>query len=226
MSTVSPTSSSAANAASNTPNSAAMLTQNYNDFLTLLTTQMKNQDPMSPMDTNQFTQQLVEFSQVEQQINTNTNLQQLITLQGTDETISALPLVGKTIEYNEATAPLADSNATFVYTLPSNTSSTALSITDANGHTVYTATGQTQSGTYVLNWNGQTNAGVQLPDGNYSLKIQATDANGAAVTPTFASVGTVAGVGVQNGQASFTVNGMTIPLTELVTVNPNFSSSN
>src|SRR6201996_902989 len=113
------------------------LTSNFNTFLTLLTTQLQNQDPLSPMDTNQFTQQLVSFSQVEQQINTNSNLQQLIQLQGAGESISALPLVGQNIEYNSPTAPLSDGQANFAYNLSGATSATALTVVNSNGQVVY-----------------------------------------------------------------------------------------
>jgi flagellar basal-body rod modification protein FlgD len=168
----------------------------------------------------------VSFSQVEQQINTNSNLQQLIALQGASESISALPLVGQNIEYNSATAPLSDGQANFVYNLPSATSSTALTVVDANGNVVFTQPGETGAGTHVFNWNGQTNAGVQLPDGNYTLHIQAIGADGSSVTPSIASVGTVQAVGVENGAATFTVNGMSIPMSELVTVNPQLTQTN
>jgi flagellar basal-body rod modification protein FlgD len=211
--------------ASTSPTDAATgLTQNFNTFLTLLTTQLQNQDPLSPMDTNQFTQQLVAFSQVEQQINTNTNLQQLISLQSAGESISALPLVGQNIEYNSPTAPMNPSStpaATYVYAMPSDAASTELTVTDANGQVVDAQPGNTQAGTYVFNWNGQTNTGVPLPAGNYTLNITARDASGNTITPTISSVGAVSAVGVNNGTASFTVNGMTIPLTELVMVDPN-----
>jgi flagellar basal-body rod modification protein FlgD len=234
MTTTSPLGSSTAaslaassTASGSTNNAATGLTQNFNTFLTLLTTQLQNQDPLSPLDTNQFTQQLVSFSQVEQQINTNSNLQQLIALQGAGESISALPLVGQSIEYNAATAPLSGGQANFIYSLPSATSATALTVTDANGNVVYTQPGQTAAGTYVFNWNGQTNAGVQLPDGDYSLKIQTgVGPTGTTVTPTIASVGTVSAVGVQNGTATFTVGSMSIPMSELVTVNPKLTQTN
>jgi flagellar basal-body rod modification protein FlgD len=221
-----PVSPSTDPSASTTASATAGLTQNFNTFLTLLTTQLQNQDPLSPLDTNQFTQQLVSFSQVEQQINTNSNLQQLISLQGAGESISALPLVGQNIEYNSATAPLTDGQANFVYNLPSTTSSTALTVVNANGNVVYTQPGDTSAGTHVFTWNGQTNTGVQLPDGNYSLQIQAVGAAGGAVTPSIASVGTVQAVGVENGTATFTVNGMAIPMSELVTVNPSLTQTN
>jgi flagellar basal-body rod modification protein FlgD len=214
------------NASGSTTNSATGLAQNFNTFLTLLTTQLQNQDPLSPMDTNQFTQQLVSFSQVEQQINTNSNLQQLIQLQGAGESIAALPLVGQNIEYNSATAPLSNGHANFVYDLPSASTSTALTVVDSNGRVVYTQPGETDAGSHAFSWNGKTNAGVQLPDGNYTLKIQAADANGSAVTPSIASIGSVQAVGVENGTATFTVNGMSVPMSELVTVNPILPQTN
>lgn len=226
------TNSSAALAATttgsaSTQNAQTTLTGNFNTFLTLLTTQLQNQDPLSPMDTDQFTNQLVEYSQVEQQINTNSNLQQLIALQGAGESISALPLVGQQIEYNSATASLASGGqANFVYTLPSSTTSTNLQVTDPNGNVVYQTNGQTAAGTFVFNWNGQTNAGVQVPAGDYTLTIQAVGPNGTTVTPTIASVGTVGAVGVQNNTATFTVGDLAIPMSELVTVNPKLNQSN
>ncbi len=217
---------SASGSSSTGTNTASGLTQNFNTFLTLLTTQLKNQDPLSPLDTNQFTQQLVSFSQVEQAINTNTNLQSLITLQGAGQTISALPLVGDKIEYNGSTAPLQNSQASFVYTLPSTASSASLVVNDANNNVVYTQPGATAAGTYTFNWNGKTNAGLQLPDGNYTLNIQATGANNTKISPSIASIGTVSGVSVQNGQATFTINGMSVPMSSLVTINPNTTQSN
>lgn len=228
MTTTSPVASSpaATTPPTSTANASAGLTQNFNTFLTLLTTQLQNQDPLSPMDTNQFTQQLVSFSQVEQQINTNSNLQQLIALQSAGASISALPLVGQNIEYNSATAPLSNGQANFVYGLPSTTSSTSLTVLNASGNVVYAQPGETAAGSHVFTWDGKTNTGVQLPDGNYTLKIQATGADGSTVSPSIASVGAVQSVGVENGTATFTVNGMAIPMSELVTVNPILTQTN
>jgi len=218
--------SSSANPSGSTTNASAGLSQNFNTFLTLLTTQLQNQDPLSPLDTNQFTQQLVSFSQVEQQINTNSNLTQLIALQGAGESIAALPLVGQNIEYNAPTAPLSNGQANFVYNLPSASASTALTIVNANGNIVYTQPGETAAGTHVFTWDGKTNAGAQLPDGNYTLQIQAVGTGNTKLTPSIASVGAVQAVGVQNGAATFTVNGMAIPMSELVTVNPTVTQTN
>jgi flagellar basal-body rod modification protein FlgD len=112
VNTTSSSSSSSSAAAAQAAGSSAsqQLAGNFNTFLQLLTTQLQNQNPLDPLDTNQFTQQLVEFASVEQQINTNTNLQSLINLQQTSEATSALSLVGSTVTVGGNSATL--SNAT------------------------------------------------------------------------------------------------------------------
>ena len=227
-----PTSSSSSSSSSGgtgngtTANGALSFTQNFNTFLTLLTTQLKNQDPLNPMDTNQFTQQLVEFSEVEQQIKTNSQLSTMISNQTASETIAALPMVGQEIQYNGNQAALENGDATFSYTLPSNAASTSLIVQDASGNTVYTATGQTAAGTYAFNWNGQNNAGQQQPDGGiYTLSVQATGANSQPITATTTAVGTVTGVNVQNNVATFNVSGVEVPMNQLVNVIGSSSSS-
>ena len=160
-------------------------TSNFNTFLTLLTTQLQNQDPLSPVDTSQFTQQLVGFSQVEQQINTNKNLQQLIQMQTSNEAIAAAPLVGQTIQYSSATAPLSGSQAGFEYSLPSNAANVDLLVEDASGNVVYSTSGNAAAGTHDFVWDGKTSAGVQLPDGGqYTLQVVATDASNNPITAT------------------------------------------
>jgi flagellar basal-body rod modification protein FlgD len=219
-----PTSAAASTGTSSVPD----FTSNFNTFLTLLTTQLQNQDPLSPMDTNTFTQQLVSFSEVEQQIDTNNNLKSLISLQTAGETISSLPLIGDQIEYNSATAPLSNGSADFSYTLPSNAATAALVVTDGTGNVVFSTTGDTSAGQHGFSWNGQTNSGQTLPDGAYALQVLAKNANNQSIAATVQSFGTVGSVAVNNGQASFDVGGITVPLSELVTVNApkTVSSSN
>jgi flagellar basal-body rod modification protein FlgD len=215
-------------------------TSNFNTFLTLLTTQLQNQDPLSPLDTSQFTQQLVAFSGVEQQIQTNSNLTQLIQLQNTNEAIAAAPLVGQSIEYSSPTAPLANSAANFSYTLPSTASSVNLMVSDASGNVVYSSTGNTAAGQHDFQWNGQTSAGVQLPDGGqYTLSVVAADASKNAMTATVTSFGVVDGVNITPGTPATTtstsssapvpattnldVDGVTVGLGELMSINPTFT---
>jgi flagellar basal-body rod modification protein FlgD len=222
--TTTPTSSSQATNTTSTGSTSAgdasLLGSNLNTFLTLLTTQLKNQDPTSPMDTNQFTQQLVSFSAVEQQINTNKNLQSLITLQTSTEAISALPMVGKTIQYNESTAPLSNGQASFNYTLPSTAAAASLVVEDANGNVVYATTADTSAGSHSFLWNGQNLAGATSPDGAYTLAVVAADATGKAISATVTATGTVSGVSVDNNVPTFNVGGIKVPMSDLLTVQP------
>jgi flagellar basal-body rod modification protein FlgD len=153
------------------------IASNFTTFLTLLTTQLQNQDPLSPMDTNQFTQQLVEFASVEQQMKSNTSLSTLVSLQQSAQTTSALQLVGATVVVNGATAPLANNQAT--WTLNSTQpASAAITIADATGRTAYTGTVTVNSGSQTFTWNGQGNDGTIWPAGNYTLTATGTSASG------------------------------------------------
>jgi flagellar basal-body rod modification protein FlgD len=127
-------SSSVAQAAGST--ASQQLAGNFNTFLQLLTTQLQNQNPLDPLDTNQFTQQLVEFASVEQQINTNTNLQSLINLQQTSEATSALQLVGSTVTVGGSSAALSNATSTPAqWTLTSSTPATAnVTVTSSARH--------------------------------------------------------------------------------------------
>jgi len=213
-------------------------TSNFNTFLTMLTTQLKHQDPLNPADASQFTQQLVSFSEVEQQINTNKNLQQLIQLQNTNQAIAATPLVGQTIEYKSATAPLANGQAGFAYTLPSAASSVALLVKDAGGNVVFSTAGNTTAGKHDFVWNGKTSAGEQLPNGGqFTLQVVAADATKNAMTATVDSFGVVNGVNIDNSTgtsgttttasgATLDVAGVAVPLANLIAINPTINTSN
>jgi flagellar basal-body rod modification protein FlgD len=231
MTTVAPTTTTTPTASSTTSTSSdpmQELSGNFDTFLQLLTTQLQNQDPLSPMDSTQFTQQLVEFSQVEQQIKTNSQLSTMITNQTASEAISAQSMVGDTIQYNGNQAALESGDATFSYTLPSAAASTTLNVLDANGNVVYSTTGQTAAGTYAFNWNGENNAGqAQTNGGLYTLQVTSTDANGNPITATTTAVGTITGVNVQNNVATFNVSGVEVPMSQLVNIvsTPSSSSS-
>lgn len=228
-------------AASSATSGVPSFTSNFNTFLTLLTTQLQNQDPLNPTDTSQFTNQLVSFSEVEQQIQTNSNLTQLIQLQNTNEAIAAAPLVGQAIQYNSATAPLANGNADFAYTLPSAAATVDLQVSDSSGNVVYSATASnTAAGQHDFQWNGQTSAGVQMPDGGqYTLSVVAADANKNPITATVTSFGTVDGVSITpaststsstsaptSAQTNLDVDGVSVALSELMAVSPTYTPGN
>lgn len=205
-------------ASANNPPGAPSLASNFNTFLTLLTTQIQNQDPLSPMDSAQFTNQLVSFSQVEQEINTNSNLQTLISMQNSSQAISALPLVGQTIQYNGATTPLVNGQAAFSYNLPTAASNANLVVSDSSGRTIYATAANTAAGQHSFTWNGQTNTGTTAPADDYTLSVQAVDANNSPITATVSAYGQVAGVSVTNNVATFNIGDIQVPMSELVSV--------
>jgi flagellar basal-body rod modification protein FlgD len=208
------------NAASSAASSAAAgLTGDFNTFLTLLTTQLQNQDPTSPMDTDQFTQQLVSFSEVEQQINTNKNLSTLISLQNSNQLVSLLPTVGKTIDFSGATTVLpSGGSANFSYSLANQSASTVLTVTDQSGAVVWAGKGETGSGAHNFTWNGTTSSGGQAAPGVYTLNVTAAASDGSAITVTQSASATVDSIEAQNGSTVLDIGGYQVPVTNLISV--------
>ncbi len=216
--TTTPTTSTASTSATASQTAAQQLSGNFNTFLTLLTTQLQNQDPLSPMDSTQFTQQLVEYSQVEQQINTNSNLQNLISLQQSGASAAAVSYLGKNVTITNGNAALTTGAANWTYTLGTAASSTTLTVTNSSGQTVYTGPGSTTAGSNTFSWNGQDNSGNQLPDGTYTLAINATASNGSTVASTVSSTGVVSEINFSGTAPQLVIGSMTVPLSQVTSV--------
>jgi flagellar basal-body rod modification protein FlgD len=209
-------SSGSANTATN-PTASTQLAGNFNQFLKLLTTQLQHQDPLSPLDPNQFTQELVQFSSVEQQIQMNTGLNTLISLQQNAQTTSALGFLGHTVVINGSVAQLANGQATWNYSV--NKPSTAnINVSDSTGKLVYSTTQAIQPGQQTFTWNGQTSTGNQMTDGSYTISITAADANGQPVAVATQTQGTVSGVDVSKSPPALTVNGQSYPLSQILQI--------
>jgi flagellar basal-body rod modification protein FlgD len=154
---------------------------NFQTFLTLLTTQLKNQNPLDPLDTNQFTQQLVQFAQVEQQLKSNDQLSTLVSLQKTAQSTQALEFVGQTVAVDGSTAPLSNGSATWLLSAPKPVTA-VINIKSATGQTVFSGTFSIPAGSaQPFVWDGRDASGLQWPDGNYTIAISALDAGGQAV---------------------------------------------
>jgi flagellar basal-body rod modification protein FlgD len=226
MTTTTPTTTTPSTSSNNTAQAAGalgsqQLAGNFNTFLTLLTTQLQNQDPLDPLDTNQFTQQLVEFASVEQQVNMNSNLQTLITMQQTSQSLQALQLVGANVTINSNTAALSNatgSPATWGFSSPSPATG-AVTITSSTGQVAYTGTVSLTSGNQSFTWSGKGNNGVTWPDGNYTLSIAATGANGQAVTVSTQVQGSVTAVNVNQNPPQVTVGGQSYPISSIQSIN-------
>lgn len=173
-----PASSTSSSSSSSSSNNT--IAGNFTEFLQLLTTQLKNQNPLDPLDTNQFTQQLVEFAQVEQQLKSNDELSTLVTLQQTAQQTQALGFVGSTVTVDGSTTALKNGSASWSFNMP-KPATAQFTITDSTGQTVYSASGTAQAGLQTFPWDGHDTNGKQLPDGNYKLSITAVDASGQTV---------------------------------------------
>jgi flagellar basal-body rod modification protein FlgD len=196
----------------------SQLSGNFDTFLQLLTTQLKNQDPTAPMDSNQFTQQLVEFSQVEQQIDTNTNLKTLIT-QGTSQAGTfASTYLGKTVSVTNGNASLTGGTANWSYNLGTTATNATLSVSDANGNVVFTTPGELTSGNHTFTWDGKDSNGNQLADGTYKLTAAATASDGSAVTTSVASAGTVTQIDMSGSSPQLVVGNMEVQLSDITAV--------
>jgi len=173
----------AANTTANTTttDSRTSLADNYDTFLVLLTAQLQNQDPLAPMDSTQFTQQLVQFSQVEQQIRTNEQLEGLVGQYKASLAGSALAYLGQDAVIESDKTVLYDGEANWAYELDGDAKEVTLTIKDAKGKVVFEREGDATDGEHLLSWNGKDKNGNILPEGVYSLTITATDAAGEPV---------------------------------------------
>jgi flagellar basal-body rod modification protein FlgD len=207
--------------ATNTINAGiGTLASNYETFLSLLTTQLKNQDPLSPLDNNEFTQQLTAMTGVQQQLLTNQLLTQLLGESQASLGASAINMIGKTVTMINDQAMLNEDGATWTYKLDAAAAQTKLEVLNNSGQVVWTGFAASNAkGENTFAWDGKTLAGGSLPIGQpYSLRITAVDAGGAAIAATPLVTGVATRLETLNGQTVLTVNGVKAPLTDLTAV--------
>lgn len=183
------------NGTNSTSSSSQQLSADMNTFLQLLTTQLKYQDPMDPMDTAEFTNQLVQYSSVEQAIQTNEKLDTMMSLSIANLGAQAVSYIGKTVQVLGDVMPLEGGKAKATYTLDKDVLSATIVVKDMNGKVVYTENGEKMSGTHEFNWDGKDSDGNQLEDGAYQISISTKVAEGdSAASVTTTIFGKVTGV--------------------------------
>ena len=185
---------SAAGAASSSATTASTrLGGDLNTFLTLLTTQLQNQDPTDPLDTNQMTNQLVQFASVEQQIAMNQNLSSMISLQQSAQLTAAAPLIGRRIEVTSDKVALQNGSAEIRLPAAGTARTAEITVMDANGRTLRTETVTLGSDATSWNWDGRDRSGNRRADGAYSIAVAGRTANGEAATISYTVRGTLTG---------------------------------
>ncbi|WP_173012502.1 flagellar hook assembly protein FlgD [Niveispirillum sp. SYP-B3756] len=167
-----------------TKTAQTQLTADINAFLKLMVAQVRNQDPTKPMDSTQWVAQLAQFSTVEQQVQSNGKLGDVLTeLKSTSERID-LGYIGRKVEVEGAEVGLKEGKLAARYSVPKGATSVGVHIVDADGTVVRSFDGNSSAGTYDLAWDGTTSDGVRLPDGAYTIFVDARDEAGKAVAGT------------------------------------------
>ena len=187
---------------------ATRLAENFETFLTLLTAQLKNQDPLSPMDGNQFTQQLVQMSSVEQQLLSNDLLKTLVanTSGQTGGFGDPVGMIGRVVTAESSEAALTADGAAWQYEIPKAAVTTTLEIKDALGQVVWSGTPPVLgAGRHEFNGDGVKSDGEQAAEGVYTLSVKAVDGEGRAMLGRSFVEGTVTGVELFNGETLLTL---------------------
>ena len=194
------------------------IADNFDTFLELLITQLKNQNPLEPMDTNQFTQQLVQFTSVEQQLKTNEFLQAMLQSTQNATNSNAVTYVGKTVTASGATTELRNGKASWIFKLDKPAENSTVTIKDQNGNVVYTEKLALKAGTDELVWDGTRSDGNKLTSGQFTITIDARDSNGAYIPATTELMGVVEAVDLSGPEPQLIIAGLRIPLSGITSV--------
>lgn len=200
-----------------TQNTQATLAEDFSQFLTLLTTQLQNQDPTDPLDTNQFTQQLVQFSQVEQQINANQRLDQLVSLGLNEGITNALGFVGLDASYLSAEISFdGETPSPIRYSLDSTAALSRINIFDESQNLVFSVESETTAGVHDFTWGGTDLLGNPLPEGTYIITVDALDAEDNPIETSTVVTGRVRGIEQQDGTVFALIGDRAVPANDIL----------
>jgi flagellar basal-body rod modification protein FlgD len=190
--------------------------QDFDDFLNLLMTQLQNQDPTQPMDTNEFTQQVVQLSTVEQAINTNTNLEKLINTTNNTQNSNIVAWTGKMVEVQGNNVVLGEQGTQFAYELANEVEQVAIRIERADGTLVFTSEGTKNIGRNTVTWDGKDNNGNAMQPGEvYRVQVTSKNSDGQFENVKTLVGGRVDGVNMSVNPPRLLVNDQEIPLDEV-----------
>ena len=195
-----------------------MLASNFETFLSLLTSQLKNQDPLSPVDSNQFTAQLTQMAGVEQQLLTHELLKSLVAAQGGGDLASASNYIGKDATAAWSATKFKDGKADWSYEVASNADSVKLEVLDGSGNVVWSGDAPAKTtGVHEFSWDGDATTGNDgQEDQVYTLKVVAKDAAGGAIDAQVLTRGRITGVEMYDGEAYLTVGNAILPLSSVI----------
>lgn len=197
----------------------SQLDASYDTFMKLLTAQIKNQDPLSPMDSTQFTQQLVQMTGVQQQLYSNDLLKQLVSNTGTGMS-DAVSVIGREVTAASDKAIVTNGEAKWSYNLGKAAASVKIEVLDSNGKTVAVSSPtNVAAGDQTFTWNGTDLGGVQRPDGGeFRLRITPVDSGGATITSKVFQRGIVTAVEQVDGQPVLSLGSARVPWSTVTSV--------
>lgn len=208
---------SASAAATSGKSATASLDGNFNNFLGMLMTQLQNQDPTTPMNTDQFTSELVQFSSVEQQIQTNSSLTSLIQLTQGSEVIQGSSMIGQQVTVQSTQIPLQDSQGTVNITSPA-AEPVSISIANSAGTDIYDTSLTAAAGSNTWTWKGTDNSGQTVPDGLYTLVATGSNVGGGTSTLPFTVTGKATGVVSANNAVKLQLGALSVPFSSVTSV--------
>jgi flagellar basal-body rod modification protein FlgD len=176
------TTSTTATTTDATQTAQSQLMGNYNSFLLLLTTQLKNQDPLAPLDATQFVSQLSQLASVEQAITSNQKLDKIVSALGASATLSDIGLIGRPVEVEDKNAEVKDGTMSMTYKLDADAKQAVMTIRDQSGTIIGVQPIDTQAGEHSFTWDGTDSHGGQMDDGIYNFEVSAVDSDGKPVT--------------------------------------------
>ena len=202
------------------------LDEDLNRFLNLLITQLQNQDPLEPLDANEFTSQLVQFASVEQQIYQNANLEKLVTGQQNTQVAAMVSYLGTTIEADGNTVALENGKAMMTYALGENADETTIAIKNASGQVVAVTSGETAAGRHTFEWDGHDSEGEPLADGSYTVEVSALRPDGSFIDVSTTMFGRVTGATIEDNGVILSVGDIDVPMESVLQVEQTKTAEN
>lgn len=187
---------------------------NRDDFLKLLITQLQNQDPLSPMDNQQFAVQLATFNSLEQLIGLNEKLDTIQKKQLLTSQLDSAALIGKQVTAAGNNVSLGEvGDATLRYELSANAAKVVVNVSDSRGELVRQLDiGSQVSGDQTVRWDGKDKAGTRLPSGLYTFEVNAFDSVGKKVEAATQIHGAVTGVSFDGAEPLLEIGSLRVPL--------------
>lgn len=211
--------SSSSNSGSALDTSRKGIADNFDTFLSILTTQLKNQNPLDPLDTNQFTAQLVQFTGVEQQLKTNQFLETLMLTTQSSAKSDAVSYIGKEVTASGKTGSLTkDEGITWAYNADAAVANATVTIKNSKGQVVYSEVGALNAGPGKFYWGGKGSDGTDQPNGVYTVEINGTNLKGSTVNVSTSSVGIVTAVDFSGDTPMLTVGSNKVALSDITNV--------